>query len=188
MFQEERTTPEDTPQQHTSEQKIQANRENATKSTGPRTPECKATVSRNATKHNLCSRFLIFESDEEKEDFEQLLAEVNEDREPVGIIESKITRQIAVNLWKLELIEGWSLLSLNSGRKTVESILRVCNASAGLTVQSFPDDTDHGSSTGSTRWKNCSVGAKKATGKSTGRNGVTIHSKRILRNKPTKSH
>ena len=41
------------PPTHTSQKKIEANRRNALRSTGPKTERCKVAVSRNAVKHGL---------------------------------------------------------------------------------------------------------------------------------------
>jgi hypothetical protein len=52
--------------QPVSERKIEANQENAQKSTGPRTVAGKLAVSQNAVKHGLRSRALPFRDEEEK--------------------------------------------------------------------------------------------------------------------------
>ena len=54
----------------TSQAKIQANRRNAEKSTGPKTEEGKAVVSRNAVTHGLTSRYDVL-SCEDPAEYEQ---------------------------------------------------------------------------------------------------------------------
>ena len=49
----------------TSLRQIEANRRNAVNSTGPRTPEGKAVVARNALKHGLLSRELLVRGEHE---------------------------------------------------------------------------------------------------------------------------
>ena len=66
----------------TTQAKIQANRQNAQKSTGPKTPEGKAAVAQNAIKHGLTARrdVVITES---QQDFdrhrEAIIEELGED-------------------------------------------------------------------------------------------------------------
>ncbi len=49
----------------TSEKQIRANRRNALKSTGPKTPEGKATVRLNARTHGLRSQEILFPGEDE---------------------------------------------------------------------------------------------------------------------------
>jgi hypothetical protein len=51
----------------TTERQIEANRQNAHASTGPRTPEGKAKVSRNPEKHGLFSRQVVIEGEDAAE-------------------------------------------------------------------------------------------------------------------------
>ena len=51
----------------TSEQRAEANRQNATKSTGPRTPAGKAAVALNGIKHGLLSRECLLKGESETE-------------------------------------------------------------------------------------------------------------------------
>jgi hypothetical protein len=71
-----------------SEKKLQANRRNAQKSTGPKTPEGKARSSRNAIKHGLLAQQILIDDDddpnEKQEDFDQLLQGLIEDYQPSG--------------------------------------------------------------------------------------------------------
>jgi hypothetical protein len=55
----------------TSVMQIEANRKNAEKSTGPKTPEGKQAVASNAVKHGLFTRQLIL-NDEDPEEYQAL--------------------------------------------------------------------------------------------------------------------
>ncbi|MHC4519828.1 MAG: hypothetical protein ACYTAS_14665, partial [Planctomycetota bacterium] len=83
-----------------SEAQIQANRTNAQKSTGPRTPEGKAVVSQNAVKHGLLARQAVI-AGEDPGQFEtyrdQMLAELN----PEGNVESMLAHRAVGLAWRL---------------------------------------------------------------------------------------
>src|SRR5215216_7579147 len=82
-----------------SRKQIQANRQNALKSTGPKTPEGKDTARLNATKHGLLSQEVLPGEDEEarKELAERLRAEL----QPVGEMESLLVEKIIDAVWRL---------------------------------------------------------------------------------------
>ena len=83
-----------------SKKQIQANRQNALKSTGPKTPEGKATARLNATKHGLLSQEVLIPGEDEaalKELGERLRAEL----EPVGEMESLFVERIIDATWRL---------------------------------------------------------------------------------------
>jgi hypothetical protein len=80
---------------------IEANRRNAEKSTGPRTPEGKARSRRNATRHRLCSDIVLM-PDEEKEfrdDFNLLLADLREEHHPDGPTEDILVFKMAESVF-----------------------------------------------------------------------------------------
>src|SRR5919107_6427657 len=84
----------------TSKKQNQANRQNALKSTGPRTPEGKATARLNATKHGLLSQEVLIPGEDEaalKELGERLRAEL----QPVGEMESQLVERIINTTWRL---------------------------------------------------------------------------------------
>ena len=60
---------------------ILANRQNAARSTGPKTPEGKAASSRNATRHGLTGVFHVLPHEDPAE-FEQLAAAVRDEFRP----------------------------------------------------------------------------------------------------------
>jgi hypothetical protein len=84
----------------TSEKKAQANRQNALKSTGPKTPEGKDAVRLNAMKHGLlCQEVLLPGEDEEalRELSEHLWTELK----PVGEMENLLVDRINASHWRL---------------------------------------------------------------------------------------
>jgi hypothetical protein len=77
-----------------SNAQIEANRQNAQKSTGPRTPDGKTAVRQNAFRHGFCSRFPLM-SDESADEVQQLLAALIEENQPVGVNEEILVYQMA---------------------------------------------------------------------------------------------
>ena len=73
----------------TSEKKAEANRRNALKSTGPRTPEGKAAVRLNALKHGLLSQAVLLPGEDE----EALERVMNSIRNGLGMRETEIARE-----------------------------------------------------------------------------------------------
>ena len=83
---------------------IDANRRNALKSTGPRTPEGKATVSMNALKHGLRARTVVLPG-ENLEEFQQLCDDLEAEWQPQSRTEQFYVEQMAVSQWKLTRME-----------------------------------------------------------------------------------
>ena len=84
----------------TSEKQAQANRRNALKSTGPKTPAGKAAVRLNANKHGLRSQEVLLPGEDEealKELDENLRAEL----QPVGELENLFVDGIVAAHWRL---------------------------------------------------------------------------------------
>jgi hypothetical protein len=83
-----------------SDKKANANRQNALKSTGPKTPDGKASVRHNAMTHGLLSQDNLLPGEDEaalKELGELLRAELK----PVGELESLLVEQIVTAYWRL---------------------------------------------------------------------------------------
>jgi hypothetical protein len=90
-----------------SRKQIRANRRNALRSTGPRTPEGKRAVRWNALKHGLLAREVVLpvgEGNEDAEEFQNLLAELRDDLEPAGVLEEILVEKIAVCYWRLRRV------------------------------------------------------------------------------------
>jgi len=105
------TSPELMPEQRdtqpTSQRKIEANRRNARKSTGPKTAEGKHTVSRNALKHGIFSKNLLTcdaDGREDPRDYLQMHAALCEHYRPEGDIEKLLLDRIAALTWRLSRV------------------------------------------------------------------------------------
>jgi hypothetical protein len=81
-----------------SEAKLLANRSNAQLSTGAITPEGKAVVSQNATRHGLTGQFKVLPN-ESQEDFDQLLAAFLRDEAPADQEEIEMVHFMAEATW-----------------------------------------------------------------------------------------
>jgi hypothetical protein len=75
--------------------------EGGRQSPGPRTAEGKARSSQNSRTHGLFARELHFNSQEEREQFEELHEELRQDRNPKGALQDMIVRLMARCLWRL---------------------------------------------------------------------------------------
>ena len=79
---------------------IRANRNNAKKSTGPRTEEGKARVSKNALKHGLLARDTVLPGEDPAE-FDIQLSALEADIQPANSLEFELVRQIADAQWRM---------------------------------------------------------------------------------------
>ena len=114
----------------TSDKQAEANRRNALKSTGPKTPEGKDAVRHNAVKHGLLSQDVLLPGEDEaalKELGERMRAEL----QPVGELESLLVERIIAAQWRLrrlgrvetgifaeELSGGWARAAGRSATDT----------------------------------------------------------------------
>ncbi len=81
--------------------KVENNRKNAEKSTGPRTERGKGYSCMNAFKHGLrLNRPEAFPFKERQEELRKLYARLVDEMQPVGFLEESCVEQIAVCLWK----------------------------------------------------------------------------------------
>jgi hypothetical protein len=87
-----------------TEKQLAANRRNAQKSTGPRTPEGKAVSRYNALKHGIFAKAIIppaLEPYESRADFDDLLDALEAQFAPANRMEALLVQQIAVITWRL---------------------------------------------------------------------------------------
>jgi hypothetical protein len=84
----------------TSERKKEANRQNAQKSTGPRTSEGKAAVRLNALRHGLLSQEVLLPG-EDGEAFQELGESLRAELQPVGELENLLVDRIIAAYWRL---------------------------------------------------------------------------------------
>lgn len=87
----------------TSEKQIQSNRENAQKSTGPKTDDGKATVAQNAVKHGLYATKSILNSPHITEDrklFDLLYEAAVNDLQPESLFQELIVQRIVECMWR----------------------------------------------------------------------------------------
>ena len=88
----------------TSDKKAQANRRNARKSTGPKTPEGKNASRLNALRHGLLSKDILLPG-EDGEALRELAEGLRAEVQPVGELESILVDRITSLLWRLRRLE-----------------------------------------------------------------------------------
>ena len=85
----------------TSTKQVQANRENAKLSTGPRTEEGKKRTSRNALKHGFRAKDPLIPG-EDPEEFARHNAELMNDLGPASVVEQNLVEQLVDITWRLK--------------------------------------------------------------------------------------
>ena len=83
---------------------IAANRQNAQKSTGPKTTEGKAVVAQNALKHGLFARENVIKC-EKVSDFDAFREKLLDGLAPVGGVEAMLAERIVSLSWRLKRVE-----------------------------------------------------------------------------------
>src|SRR5258708_2008977 len=81
-----------------TKKQIAANRKNAAKSTGPRTPEGRLASCQNAVRHGLTATQLVLSVEEESE-FHQILRDFQAELKPTGTLEQALFEQIVGAQW-----------------------------------------------------------------------------------------
>ena len=99
----------------TTEKQSAANKANAKKSTGAKTPEGKQVVSMNAVSHGLLASRLFLEGESPAE-FQALQEDLRRSLKPVGALELALTEKIAVALWKQRRMVAAESASIELGR------------------------------------------------------------------------
>ena len=87
-----------------SERKAAANRANAQRSTGPRTPQGKARSSLNALRHGILAKAafnVVIEGEERRAEFEAIVAGLAQEYQPRTMTEHMMVQQLAGCYWKL---------------------------------------------------------------------------------------
>ena len=87
----------------TTDRMIEANRSNARKSTGPRSPAGKARVTENALKHGLVGRHIVLPNENAKE-YNTFRAGIFKSLEPEGDLECLLADKIVADAWRLRRI------------------------------------------------------------------------------------
>ncbi|MBI2842383.1 MAG: hypothetical protein HYX78_03185 [Armatimonadetes bacterium] len=91
----------------TSLSKVEANRQNARLSTGPKSDAGKAAVKWNAMKHGLLAKEVVIRTGDGKEsraEFQTLLTLLADDLQPEGVLEEMLVEKIAVCYWRLRRV------------------------------------------------------------------------------------
>src|ERR1700675_4544261 len=126
-----------------SERQQEANRRNAAKSNGPKTPEGRAAVRMNALKHGLTAAEIILPTVEEKIDFEQFRAAFEEECQPVGAIEQVLVEDLVAARWRMNRVRkmepGFFTLRLQAMRREIKEDFSNLDAQAHLALI-FRDD------------------------------------------------
>ncbi len=100
--------------------KIIANRRNAQKSTGPRTPQGKAVASQNSIKHGLLTRQAVISSEDQAE-FDLYRAEFLDELAPDTPMESMLAERVVNLSWRLKRaarIQNQTIDALNTPKPT----------------------------------------------------------------------
>jgi len=83
-----------------TQKQIQANRRNAQKSTGPKTPEGKAAVAHNALKHGLRSHDVVLPGEDPDNEFPILFEELTAEWQPETVTERMQVEELAAVFWR----------------------------------------------------------------------------------------
>jgi len=98
---------ESQPARAVSPRKIEANRQNAQRSTGPKTPEGKAKSGRNSITHGIFAKHFLNQAEPETvAEIETLAVGIQEHYQPVGMVEEILVQKIVVETARYGRILG----------------------------------------------------------------------------------
>ena len=109
--------------------RLQANRRNAARSTGPRTPKGKARVARNAIKHGFFAAPQRW-SEVQQRDFEEMLAGLREEFQPRDAIQNGCVVTIAASYVRMAALWHYENIAAVRHHEECERALNECIAAA----------------------------------------------------------
>ena len=114
-----------------SRRQCEANRLNAQKSTGPRTPEGKSRSRRNAITHGLTAREIIL-AHEDPAQFEALLEALKLRFRPRDALEEELVGRIAGLVWRLKRVPVFEAVLLDEQQRSAAERMRFENLDGPL--------------------------------------------------------
>jgi hypothetical protein len=99
--------------------KVEANRRNAQKSTGPKTPRGKRYSRQNAIKHGLFIRTEDWDGEEDPQELKKCYKRLLEELQPVGFSEQMEVEQIAICWLRLQRLWRYENAEVEAGRTSV---------------------------------------------------------------------
>jgi hypothetical protein len=132
---------------------IAANRENAKKSTGPKTEAGRKAVRNNAMKNGLLTKTVVFKDEEDRKRFEALYAEFEADLAPEGSLENMIVADIVVSWWKLQTVYGLQIQELDARQGRAAEILNTFASNARAMDSYFLEKPKALSTSASASWE-----------------------------------
>ena len=130
-------------EKNSSQKKIESNRRNALKSTGPKTAEGKKAVRWNALKHGLLTKEVVLpnsESGETKAEFQELLGQLCEDLRPEGVLEEMLVEKIAICYWRLRRAIRCEVGEIRSAQ-TGTSLMKQFEDQWNIDMSEFPNES-----------------------------------------------
>jgi hypothetical protein len=109
-----------------TEKQFEANRQNAQKSTGPKTPEGRAAVRLNGVKHGLTAETIVLKG-ESQADFTNMLDSFEAEHAPTTPTEEALVVQLALANWRLRRLYHQEAGFYTSKLKTLASIQKDLN-------------------------------------------------------------
>ncbi len=115
-----------------SQAKIEANRANAAKSTGPRSPEGKAASRMNAVKHGLTAATVLMPHEDAKA-YKAFRAQMLDSLRPVGAVEGLFADRVVAIAWRLTRACRAEMELLESAADRVEQRKAICGSLFAMT-------------------------------------------------------
>ena len=100
-----------------SEKQLRANRENAKRSTGPKSVTGKTLSRMNACKHGLTAESIVI-GDEDPRAFDLLRAQLEDDHNPRPGIERELVERMAVIMWRIRRVPVFEAALIEICRNT----------------------------------------------------------------------
>src|SRR3712207_3377932 len=103
----------------TSAKQVAANRENAKKSTGPKSEPGKAIAKLNAVKHGGLSPLPVLPEVETRDEWDAHLVGTRASLNPVGKLETVLAERVALSLWRMNRVAKFEREMIAGGQERV---------------------------------------------------------------------